>query len=439
MHHLTFAAACLFVSASLCSAQTVFEDYKIHLSNNSAGSSLAISDQYIVIGDSNAGDFGGASGAVSVFEAASGDFLYRLTAPAQVEEEFFGESVAISGSTLLVSAVASSEIQTDGGIVYLYDVSTGSSAGTLSPSDLEPGDNFGARIAVSDGLALIGSPGDDDNGSSAGSAYVFDIATGQEHCKFLPDDGSTLERFGRWGVGIDGSTAVLGVAVDDPSGPVSGSAYVFDAITGQQLHKLSADDGQASEFFGWSAAITGGVIAVGVTNDQRPGGVAGSVYRYDAVSGSELGVYVQPNPGIFTELGRAVAAYDGTFLVGAFREFVDGDRTGAAFTFDAATGQHIQRYGPSDGGSQFGSLVAIGAGGLLSSNTITADGVYVYLSDVPCVADLAPPAGVLNFFDIAEFIGFFTQQDPSADIAAQFGAWNFFDVSAYITPNAGCP
>jgi len=57
-----------------------------------------------------------------------------------------------------------------------------------------------------------------------------------------------------------------------------------------------------------------------------------------------------------------------------------------------------------------------------------------------CVADVAEPMGVLNFFDIGAFIGLYNQQDPAADLAAPFGAWNFFDISSFIAAyNAGCP
>lgn len=62
-------------------------------------------------------------------------------------------------------------------------------------------------------------------------------------------------------------------------------------------------------------------------------------------------------------------------------------------------------------------------------------------ADTPeCPADLAPPFGTLNFFDISAFIGLFNAGDPSADFAAPFGSLNFFDVAEYIALfNAGCP
>jgi len=57
-----------------------------------------------------------------------------------------------------------------------------------------------------------------------------------------------------------------------------------------------------------------------------------------------------------------------------------------------------------------------------------------------CTPDFAAPYGVLNFFDVAAYIGAYNANDPAADLAAPFGSLNFFDISAFITAyNAGCP
>ena len=54
--------------------------------------------------------------------------------------------------------------------------------------------------------------------------------------------------------------------------------------------------------------------------------------------------------------------------------------------------------------------------------------------------DLAPPFGVLNFFDVAEFLNLFNAASPLADIAEPFNTLNFFDVAEYIRRyNEGCP
>lgn len=57
-----------------------------------------------------------------------------------------------------------------------------------------------------------------------------------------------------------------------------------------------------------------------------------------------------------------------------------------------------------------------------------------------CVADLAAPFGVLNFFDLSAYLDFYNAQDPAADLAAPFGVFNFFDLAAFLDAfNAGCP
>lgn len=59
---------------------------------------------------------------------------------------------------------------------------------------------------------------------------------------------------------------------------------------------------------------------------------------------------------------------------------------------------------------------------------------------VDCVADIAEPFGVLNFFDVSEFITLYNAGDAAADLAAPFGTFNFFDVSEFISIyNVGCP
>jgi len=55
-------------------------------------------------------------------------------------------------------------------------------------------------------------------------------------------------------------------------------------------------------------------------------------------------------------------------------------------------------------------------------------------------ADLVRPFGVLNFFDVAAFLQFFSEQDPRADLASPEGVFDFFDVAAFLDAfSEGCP
>ncbi len=59
----------------------------------------------------------------------------------------------------------------------------------------------------------------------------------------------------------------------------------------------------------------------------------------------------------------------------------------------------------------------------------------------PCnPADLAEPYGVLNFFDVQQFLAAFASESPEADLTTPFGTFDFFDVSTYLNYfSAGCP
>ena len=110
---------------------------------------------------------------------------------------------------------------------------------------------------------------DDYAGVNSGSAYLFDVRTGQQLRKLTPLDGEANEQFGI-SVAIDGNIAVVGAYLDTHVATQAGSAYVFDITTGQQLFKLTASDAAANDAFGFSVAISGDRIIIGADRDSNP-------------------------------------------------------------------------------------------------------------------------------------------------------------------------
>ena len=106
----------------------------------------------------------------------------------------------------------------------------------LIAADGAANDNFGYSVAISDGIAVVGAHNDDDKGSNSGSAYVFeksdssDATSWTQVKKLNADDGAVEDYFGRTVVISDG-TIVVGAIGDDDKGSSSGSAYVFDVKT----------------------------------------------------------------------------------------------------------------------------------------------------------------------------------------------------------------
>jgi len=150
----------------------------------------------------------------------------------------------------------------------------------LNADDGAANDQFGWSVAISDGIAVVGANYDDDKGSSSGSAYVFkmsdssDATSWTQAAKLTADDGAASDYFGR-SVAISDGIAVVGAFGDKDKGSYSGSAYVFemsdssDATSWTQVAKLTADDGAASDYFGYSVAISDGTIVVGANGAAK--------------------------------------------------------------------------------------------------------------------------------------------------------------------------
>ena len=126
---------------------------------------------------------------------------------------------------------------------------------------------------------MLGAWRDDDDGIESGSAYLFDTTTGNQIAKLLPDDGEVNNLFGR-SVGISGNIAIVGAIFDNDNGTVSGSAYLFDVTTGEQIAKLLASDGAAGDVLGRSVGISGNTAIVGALGNDDNGNNSGSVYLF---------------------------------------------------------------------------------------------------------------------------------------------------------------
>ena len=150
-----------------------------------------------------------------------------------------------------------------------------------------PNSQFGYSIASDQGIIAIGAPYDDGNGLGSGSAYLFNASTGVQLAKLTPDDGVAGAEFGS-SVAIHNGIVAVGAVGNEHNGVASGSAYLFDASTGTQIAKLTPEDAAAGDEFGHSVAIHNGIVAVGAMRDDHFGDSSGSAYLFDASTGDQL-------------------------------------------------------------------------------------------------------------------------------------------------------
>ena len=157
----------------------------------------------------------------------------------------------------------------------------------LLPKDGAIFDSFGISVGISGTTAIIGAAWDSDNGSLSGSAYIFDSISGLQIYKLLPKDGAAGDRFGR-SLAISNSIAIVGSYADDDNGKDSGSAYLFDTTTGKQIVKILPSDGGAEDLFGISVAISGEIAIVGAFLADDNGMNSGAAYLFDTKTGKQI-------------------------------------------------------------------------------------------------------------------------------------------------------
>ncbi len=432
--------------------QVINEDVKLLASdgagNDEFGQSIGIADGVVAVGVQSDDDNGSNSGSAYLFDAITGVEIAKLLPSDGAGGDLFGWSIAIADGVVAVGAQSDDDNGTSSGSAYLFNAATGVQIAKLLPSDGGANDLFGWSIAIADGLVAVGAQSDDDNGSNSGSVYLFDAATGVQIAKLLPNDGDVGDVFG-YSVAIANGVVAVGAYLDNDNGGSSGSAYLFNAATGVQIAKLLPSDGFSGDHFGFSIAIADGVVAVGARLDDANGPNSGSAYLFDASTGDQIAKLIADDGAAHDHFGYSIAISNGVVAVGARLDDDDdnGGDSGSAYLFDASTGVQITKLLPSDGtgADEFGYSIAIDNGVVAagahqdSDNGPNSGSAYVFtVPGADCPADLTDD-GILNFFDISAFLTAFNTQDPIADFTDD-GVYDFFDVSAFLQAfAAGCP
>ena len=258
----------------------------------------------------------------------------KLTASDGATSDVFGSSVAISGNIAIVGAVGNRDAGINSGSAYLFDVTTGTQIAKLTASDGATSDSFGNSVAISGNIAIVGAQYNDSAGNNSGSAYLFDVTTGTQIAKLTASDATRDDYFGR-SVAISGSTAIVGAFGNDDAGEHSGSAYLFDVITGSQIAKLTASDAGLGDAFGISVAISGSTAIVGAHNKGPR--FRGTAYLFDVTTGAENAKLAASDGALHDAFGISVAISGSTAIVGAPADDDAGDNSGSAYLYPSDT------------------------------------------------------------------------------------------------------
>lgn len=221
---------------------------------------------------------------------------------------------------------------------------------------------FGKAVDLSDNYAVVGASGTDVNGSSSGSAYIFERTnqnsrSWSQAIQLQGSDTAAYDNFGA-AVAISGNSAIIGAPHSDPSG----AAYVFKRTgnTWTQQAKLKAPDPQKIDRFGNAVAISGDYAIVGAWSKREQS--AAYIFKRTGNTWTQQ-AKLMPSNNDQTLFGRSVAIFNDYAIVGATRDSQKARDAGAAYIFKR-TGemwaQHAKLAGSDiQEGEGFGNAVAL--------------------------------------------------------------------------------
>jgi len=355
----------------------------------SYGNSVALSDEFAVVGAPNDSTFGYEAGAVYVYRWTSSGWVGPVTlyasVPPPVGEENFGRFVAISGETILVGAPGDGV----GGaaFVFEYDGALWNQTATLTASDSAIGGLGFGRVTLEGDRALIGAPGS-RGGTSAGAAYVFERSGSvwTEMAKLTPSDGAPFDAFGK-SVSLSGDLALIGSNTAD-----GGAAYLYDRAAGwAEVQKLVPSDPAPDKNFGGSVAIAGQTAVIGDRRDDERGESAGAAYVFERDGSAwTQAVKLLAGDGAASDDFGSVAIDAETIVIGAYDDFP----AGSAYLFREQPGgwTYEGKLVPGDGSpaDDFGWSVAIAGDSILvgavRAGTPFGDRGAAYFFQVPSFA-----------------------------------------------------
>ncbi|MBL4592000.1 MAG: hypothetical protein JKY96_08580 [Phycisphaerales bacterium] len=391
--------------------------------------------------------------------------------------DFVGYSVAVDGDTIVAGAWGDDGVDSLAGAAYIFERdfggldNWGQRTKLIAPNG-GPNDLLGFDVDVSGDMAVVSALLDNDAVLDQGSVYLYckDSGTGDWDfvLQLLAPDPIADAQFGS-GVAIDGDTLIVGAVGDNQVGAFGGAAYIFERNLGGQdawglRTKIVADtagtNNQINDQFGFEVAIDQDRIVIGAINRDLGGVFAGAAYLFERDEGGvdnwgQVHEFIPVDAHSGQQFGNTVAISGGRVVVGALRSNSLVSDTGSAYVFAVdefgVWTEQIQLAASNpEMGDLYGSSVAINGDQMVVGARIDTEAgidggsaTVIQLSsdcDVPCLADLAEPFGVLNLQDVFAYLGLFNAQDPAADLAEPFEVLNLQDVFAYLASfNAGCP
>lgn len=283
--------------------------------DSSFGSSVAIFGNYIIVGSPNS--------TVGSFVSEGKIFIYyeitlnqSYSDPFGASNDYFGSSVATDGTFFVIGAPST---VTNVGTVYVFNMPL-TSWTELNPSDLRGVYHFGTSVCLDAGVIVIGSYATVRNNGQQGSVYIFNFtnSTWSQKQILVANDGASGDKFGA-SVTKSGDFIAIGAPFHLVGNNVNqGSVYIFQYNGSEwfQFQNLTALNGTQSIYFGNSVSIDQNFLIVGSHKDNSNQGAA-YIFNFNGTSWIQIQKLTANDGNPNDQFGYSVAISGNFAIIGA--------------------------------------------------------------------------------------------------------------------------
>ena len=315
------------------------------------GRSVAIFGDRVVVGDPGDDTRGANAGCAHFYDLAGpspGTATGTVFKPDAHANDLLGFSVAVSGSTVVVTAPYADTWGEQSGSVVVFDDTLAPAGGALVIHNPEPSayDLFGWAAAISGPRLIVGVPAGDAGASDAGCAYAYDLTRADPVVPVATLDRGIPPTGGRTGqaVAVTGTRVITGAPDDDTGATHSGKAWIHDlAAASPTLAAMSIPNPEpaADDHFGEALAVSGNLLAVGVPDDDTGAENSGAVRVFDLASATPaVPVFTlgNPTPAAGDRFGAVLAIEGDWIVVTAPGDDTGGTDAGSVYIHDLGGG-----------------------------------------------------------------------------------------------------
>lgn len=282
---------------------------------------------------------GNGAGAVYIWKhnGSSWALSARILPPGSAGLGNFGKAVAIDGNRLIVGAPfspndGSGTSRRGNAYVYTYDGSQWNLQNTLASPNSSDDEYFGYSVALKGSSAVVGAPlSDDARSNGKGRAYYFPNGSTSATIVQITDN-NIMKNGAGFGHAVDFDGTRILVGAPWAKGPANnqnpmGQAFYFNIsdLSKPKELALSTNDDDGEMRFGWDVAIDGNKVLVGAPYDSSQNG---STFHYDISIGnypSSTTKYFQlDGRGTDDQFGKAVAVEGNFGFIGSPLDNVGG-------------------------------------------------------------------------------------------------------------------